>query len=150
MYIYTDQKLRFTVREGRDAFLGGHELLNHFVSPCALRFVENGNTFRGNILVTYEGVAILVDNLDECGGATEGSAFGNTIATLLLLLNLISRQCFLQNSNQREVARQENCVFTLLRIGTLNCDVQTDQRLACTRHTSNKANGFSAMSFAVR
>ena len=43
------------------------------MSPCTLSLIKDSNTFRGNVLVTNERVAVLVDNLDKRGGAAQCS-----------------------------------------------------------------------------
>ena len=61
----TDQKLGLAILEVRDTFFRCHELGDHVMSPGTLGLIENGDTFRGHIVIANEGIAVFMDDLDE-------------------------------------------------------------------------------------
>lgn len=144
-----DQKLRLTIRERRHALLSGHKLFDHVLSPRTLCLIKNGNAFGRDIIVANERIAVLMDNLNKRGSAAQSICFRDTVTTLLFLLYLITGKSFLQHCHQREVTGQEHSMFALLRIGTLDCNIQSNQRFTGTRHTCHKADGFSAICLAM-
>ena len=121
-----NQKFRFTIWKGGYTLLSSHDFFDHILCPCTLRLIKNGDTLRRYVIVPYEGVTVLVDDLNERRSATQGICFRNTITSLPLLFNLIACECFLQYRYQREVTRQEHRMLTLLGIGALNCNIQTN------------------------
>ena len=145
----TNQKLGFTVWKIRHAFLCRHKSFDHAMSPSSLRFIEYSNTFRRNIIVANERIAILMNDLNKCRGFTQRRSLCNSLTTLFCLLHLVSRKRLLQNRNKRKVSRKKYRVFSFLCIGTLNCNIQTNKRFTCTRNTCYKANSLSLMLFAI-
>ena len=124
------------------------------------QFVENGSPTSttesfdnsDNLCAFKVEVAVMVNHLDESLDFTLGFFLCTWLAPFLFRLNLlttyiVTSQSFLQHLNEREVARKINCLLATIEL--VDGSIQSNERLACTRHTSNETDGFALMFSAM-
>jgi hypothetical protein len=140
-----NQELGFGLRESRLFFLALHEIRSLPKIPSTLRFVKDHDVLEWRTGVHKRFIAKVMNILDE-----SLDAFPNLILAYLLAVSspardLVPRESFTENCNQRSVARKEYCTGCLVRLMTLSRDIQTDKRLASSGNACYKANDFVPM-----
>ena len=97
-------------------------------------------------------VAVMVNHLYESLDLALGFLFGAWLAPFLLRLNLlttyiVTSQSFLQHLNERKIAGKIDGFFATIEL--IDGCIQSDERLASARHTSNETDGFALMFSAM-